>query len=131
MRLLRWTFGLVVAAQTGAAFADDLPFMPPDPHDRPPSITTLRSVHLRGLNTNTNTNSPRDPRDDAADAALRERQINRFQATKGGFKFQDRFQLDGHEYRYNIRGPVLSPSAPSALPQAAGKRFGLSFELRF
>ena len=130
MRLLRWTFGLVVAAHTGAALADELPFMPPDTRDRTPSITTLRSVHLRGLNTNTNAASPRDPRDDSADAALRERQMNRFQATKGGFKFQDGFEFAGREYRYNLRGPVLSPVAPSGLPQS-GKRLGLSFELRF
>jgi hypothetical protein len=130
MRLLRWTFGLVVAAHTGVAFADDLPFMLPDTRERAPSVTTLRSVHLRPLNPNTNAN-PREPRDDSADAALRERQMNRFQATKGGFKFQDRFEFGGREYRYNLRGPVLAPSAPSGLPQATGKRLGLSFELRF
>src|SRR5262249_22272775 len=133
MRFLHWTFGLVVAAHAGVALADDLPFMLPESssRDRVPEITTLRSVHLRPLNTNTNA-SPREPRDDGADAALRARPMNRFQATKGGFKFQDRFELGGREYRYNLRGPVLSPAAPSGLPQAAGgKRLGLSFELRF
>ena len=119
MRILPWTFGLVVAAHTGVALADELPFMLPQSNDRTPSITTLRSVHLRGLNPSTNA-SPREPREDGTDAALRDRSINRFQAAKGGFKFQDRFEFAGHEYRYNVRGPVQ-----------ANKRFGLSFELRF
>jgi hypothetical protein len=119
MKLLRWTFGLVVAAHTGAALADELPFMLPESRDRTPSITTLRSVHLRGLNTSPNA-GPREPRDEGADAAVRGRSINRFQAAKGGFKFQDRFEFAGREYRYNVRGPVQ-----------ANKRLGLSFELRF
>ena len=119
MRLPRWTFGLVVAAHTGVALADELPFMLPESRDRTPSITTLRSVHLRGLNPSPNA-SPREPREEGAEPALRGRPINRFQAAKGGFKFQDRFEFAGHEYRYNVRGPVQ-----------ANKRLGLSFELRF
>ena len=119
MKIVHWTLGLVVAAHTGVALADELPFMLPESHDRTPSLTTLRSVHLRGLNTSPNA-SPREPRDESGDAALRERPMNRFQAAKGGFKYQDRFEFAGREYRYNVRGPVQ-----------ANKRFGLTFELRF
>jgi hypothetical protein len=119
MRLLRWTFGLIVAAHAGVAVADELPMTLPESRDRTPSIVTLRSVHLRGLNTNTNA-APREPRDESGDGAVRGRPINRFQAAKGGFKYQDRFELNGREYRYNVRGPVQ-----------ANKRFGLTFELRF
>ena len=115
MRLLPRTLCLVVVVHAGVALADEPPFQALlEPREKAPQITTLRATHLKDAH--------RELRDETPEpgSATRERGLDRFQFAKGGLKYQDRFEWNGHKYRFSVRGPVQKDS-----------QFGLMFELKF
>ena len=115
MRSLSRTLCLLVATHAGVVLADEpQATVLLEPREKAPQITTLRSAHLRDLGR-------RDPREEVQEPnPTRERSFDRLQFAKGGLKYQERFELDGHRYRFSVRGPVQK-----------GRQFGLTFELRF
>lgn len=111
MRFSPWTLSLVVVLHGSVVLADPLPARLQTAPTNPGEIVTLRAVKLRDLNVREELPDP---------SPGNERFIDRFQAAKGGFKYQDTLEFGGHRYRYNLRGPVQKD-----------KRLGLTFEIRF
>ena len=115
MRLLPRTLCLVAVFHAGVALADE-PQLPVvlETREKAPQITTLRANHLRGI-------GHRELREETPEPTpARERPLDRFQFAKGGLKYQDRFEWNGHKYRFSVRGPVQKDS-----------QLGLTFEIRF
>src|SRR5262245_37537140 len=105
MRLLPRTLCLVVVAHAGVALADE----PPnpvllEPREKAPQVATLRANQLKGV-------GHRELREEAPEPnPARERGFDRLQFAKGGLKYQDRFEWNGHKYRFSVRGPVQKDS---------------------
>lgn len=116
MRLLPRTLCLVVVVHAGVALADEPPLQVLlEPREKASQITTLRANQLKGA-------AHHERRDETPEPgpAARERGLDRFQFAKGGLKYQDRFEWNGHKYRFSVRGPVQKDS-----------QFGFTFELKF
>ncbi len=111
MRLAPCTFTLLIALQASVSAADDEAFPRPLDH-RQTAAVTLRAINLR---------DPFPREEPAAEAVLPpERWIDRVRPNKHGFRYQDSMRLGGHDYVFNVKGPLLK-----------GERLGLSFEVRF
>lgn len=115
MRLLPRTLCLVVVVHAGIALADEPPIPALlEPREKAAQVTTLRANQLKGA-------AHRALRDETPEPSpSRDRGLDRLQFAKGGLKYQDRFEWNGHRYRFSVRGPVQKDS-----------QFGLMFELKF
>jgi len=109
MRLAPWTFTLLIALQASAADDEILPRALDQRHT---ALVTLRSIHVRDP----------FPREELAAEAVQppERWIDRVRPNKHGFRYQDTVRIGGHDYKFNVKGPLLKK-----------ERLGLSFEVRF
>jgi hypothetical protein len=111
MRLAPCTFTLLIALHASASAAED-EILPRPLDQRQTAAVTLRAINLRDP----------FPREEPAVEAVQppERWIDRVRPNKHGFRYQDTVRLGGHDYVFNLKGPLLKK-----------ERLGLSFEVRF
>lgn len=109
MRLAPCTFTLLLALHASAA---DDEILPRALDHRQTAVVTLRAINLRDP----------IPREEPAVEAVQppERWIDRVRPNKHGFRYQDTVRLGGHDYIFNLKGPLLKK-----------ERLGLAFEVRF
>lgn len=113
MRLAPCTFTLLIALHANAGAAEDeILLQPQELEHRPTAAMTLRAINLRDP----------FPREEPAVEPVQppERWIDRMKPNKHGFRYQDTVRLGGHDYVFNVKGPLLKK-----------ERLGLSFEVRF
>ena len=105
------TLLVAVQLQAGAALAGDADRVVPERSREVP--TTLRAVHLRDLA------SREEP---AAEPPSREKWLDRFGTTKGGFKYQETLLVGDRKrkVKLSVKGPFLRSQQP-----------GLVFEVKF
>jgi hypothetical protein len=112
MRLGPCTFTLLVALHASVSAADDEILTQPLDHKQATAVT-LRAINLR---------DPFPREEPALEAVLPpERWIDRMRLNKHGLRYQDTVRLGGHDYVFNVKGPLLKGK----------ERLGLSFEVRF
>jgi hypothetical protein len=105
------TLTLIVAAHLSAsgAAADEAPGLETRTREAVP--ITLRAVHMRELVLR---------EEPAAEPPSRERWLDHFGTTKGGFKYQDNFVVGERKMKWSVKGPFLRSQEP-----------GVVFEIKF